>query len=283
MRQTEPSGLNIWNSPDIVSNFRHSRPSAALLEFARELASGGGAAADTGHRTGHAEPAETARAGGEVDRSGHSHTAHLRILDIGCGAGRNAVPLAQAGHSVTGVDIAGRMIDAAHEHAVEAGVASRCTFLTGRMDALPLSDPEFDLIVAHGVWNLAVSEETFRAAVTEATRLSRTGTALFVTTFSRNTLPPEAQPVAGTRFVFTDFNGSPQCFLREDELRDELAAAGFRVAPDRPVVERNRPAAWEQWREPGQSSPERGRRLNVAGPKRPVLYEGVWYRQAQRR
>ncbi len=258
MHQSEQNQQNIWNSPEIVASFRRSRPSASLLEFTEELASGA------------------------------EHTRRLRILDIGCGAGRNSVPLARAGHTVFGIDVARSMIEAAHEHAVEAGVSSRCTFRPGRMDALPLDEPGFDLIVAHGVWNLAESEETFRAAVAEAARLSRPGASLFVTTFSRNTLPPEAQPVAGTRFVFTDFNGSPQCFLREHELREELAEAGFSVAPDRPVVELNRPAAWEQRHTVGQSGPwrglntalpQRGRRVNVAGPKRPVIYEGVWYRE----
>ncbi len=258
MHPSERSQHSIWNSPEIVSSFRRSRPSTSLLEFTEELASAG------------------------------EHTTRLRILDIGCGAGRNSVPLARAGHTVFGIDVAQGMIEAAHEHAVEAGVVSRCTFRTGPMDALPLDEQRFDLIVAHGVWNLAESEEIFRAAVAEAARLSRPGTSLFVTTFSRNTLPPEAEPVAGTRFVFTDFNGSPQCFLREHELREELAEAGFSAAPDRPVVELNRPAAWEQGRNVGQSGPwrgmnttlpQKGRRLNVAGPKRPVLYEGVWYRE----
>ncbi len=249
MHQFEHDQQNIWNSPEIVSSFRRSRPSASLLEFSEELASAG------------------------------EQSSKLHVLDIGCGAGRNSVPLARAGHTVYGIDIAEAMIEAAREYAVEAGVSSRCTFATGQMDDLPLHERCFDLIVAHGVWNLAESEDSFRTAVAEAARLSRSGTALFVTTFSRNTLPPQAQPLAGTRFVFTDFNGSPQCFLREGELRDELASAGFAAASDRPVVELNRPAAWEQRRGAGPASPHRGRRLSVAGPKRPVLYEGVWYRR----
>jgi len=40
-----------------------------------------------------------------------------RVLDIGCGAGREAFGLARAGFHVTGIDLAPKMIEAAREHA----------------------------------------------------------------------------------------------------------------------------------------------------------------------
>lgn len=47
------------------------------------------------------------------------------ILEIGVGTGRVAVPLAQAGYEVTGVDRSKRMLDLAREKARTAGVADR--------------------------------------------------------------------------------------------------------------------------------------------------------------
>lgn len=44
------------------------------------------------------------------------------ILDLGCGTGGHAIPLAQAGHSVTGVDLSREMITIAEGKAVAAGV-----------------------------------------------------------------------------------------------------------------------------------------------------------------
>jgi SAM-dependent methyltransferase len=46
-----------------------------------------------------------------------------RLLDIGCGAGREAVGLAQEGFRVTALDVAPGMIEAARRHAADAGVA----------------------------------------------------------------------------------------------------------------------------------------------------------------
>lgn len=48
-----------------------------------------------------------------------------RALDLGCGAGRNAVYLARHGWQVTGVDLAGGALLAARRSAAEAGVDVR--------------------------------------------------------------------------------------------------------------------------------------------------------------
>lgn len=45
-----------------------------------------------------------------------------RALDLGCGQGRNAIWLAQQGHTVTGVDVSDVAIDHARRLAAEAGV-----------------------------------------------------------------------------------------------------------------------------------------------------------------
>ena len=109
------------------------------------------------------------------------------------------------------------------------------------MDAIPLAADSVDLVVAHGIWNLARSGDQFRAAVREAARVAKPGAALFVFTFSRHTLPDSATPVPGETFVFTQFSGEPQCFLTEHELVVELGAAGFSLEPAVPLTEHNRP------------------------------------------
>ena len=50
-----------------------------------------------------------------------------RAIDLGCGAGTNAIFLAGAGFEMTGVDISPRAIEMARERAAQEGV--RCTFL----------------------------------------------------------------------------------------------------------------------------------------------------------
>jgi len=50
-----------------------------------------------------------------------------RILEIGCGSGMETLPLLEAGHEVTAVDISGRMLDTVRHKAERAGVSERLT------------------------------------------------------------------------------------------------------------------------------------------------------------
>lgn len=176
----------------------------------------------------------------------------MRVLDIGCGAGRNAVPLAKAGMPVIGTDLSWPMLCAAAERG--AGVDLR--LVLAPMDALPVCSGSVDLVIAHGIWNLARSGLEFRRAIKEAARVGTAGAALFVFTFSRRTLPSSATPVPGESFVFTQFSGSPQVFLTQEQLLEELHAMGFEPDPELPLRELNVPP-------PGQ----------VRSGRTPVIYE----------
>lgn len=196
------------------------------------------------------------------------------MLDIGCGAGRNAVPLAALGWRVLGLDMSLPMLQAGAERfrqqssgperaqPVEGPAAARLQFARAPMDRLPVADRSCDFVVAHGIWNLAQSGMEFRRAVREAARAVTAGAMLFVFTFSRHTLPRDARPIEGESFVFTQFSGSPQCFLTEEELVGELATAGFVRDDAVPLHELNRPAP--------NSLPARGA---------PVIYEGTFRRE----
>ena len=66
-----------------------------------------------------------------------------RVLDLGCGAGRTTIPLAEMGLSVTGIDISQPMVDLARQQVELAGLDIDIQ----RMDAeqLDLADASFDV------------------------------------------------------------------------------------------------------------------------------------------
>ena len=72
----------------------------------------------------------------------------LRALDLGCGDGTTAIPLARLGADVTGIDIAANLVKAGNRRAAEAGL-DRVKFYEG--DACKLEgvgDGSFDLTLS---------------------------------------------------------------------------------------------------------------------------------------
>jgi len=75
-------------------------------------------------------------------------TPPLRVLDLGCGDGTTAVPLAHLGAEVVGIDIARNLVDAGNKRAAQAGL-HRLRFQGG--DACNLQDVgdhSFDLTLS---------------------------------------------------------------------------------------------------------------------------------------
>jgi ubiquinone/menaquinone biosynthesis C-methylase UbiE len=72
----------------------------------------------------------------------------LRVLDLGCGDGTTAVPLAQAGAEVVGIDIARNLVDAGNRRAAELGL-TRLKFQEGDACGLQgVADRSFDLTLS---------------------------------------------------------------------------------------------------------------------------------------
>jgi len=75
-------------------------------------------------------------------------TPPLRVLDLGCGDGTTALPLAQAGAEVTGIDIARNLVEAGNRRAAAAGL-TRLKFQEGdACDLEGVPDHSFDLTIS---------------------------------------------------------------------------------------------------------------------------------------
>lgn len=68
-----------------------------------------------------------------------------RVLDVACGTGNCAIPAAQAGGSVTGVDIAPNLVEQARKRAAAEHLEIR--FQEGDAEQLPVDDHQFDVVL----------------------------------------------------------------------------------------------------------------------------------------
>ncbi len=68
------------------------------------------------------------------------------VLDVACGTGNTAIPAAQAGGQVTGLDLTPELLDVARRRAAEAG--AHVTWLEGDAEDLPFDEASFDVVLS---------------------------------------------------------------------------------------------------------------------------------------
>jgi SAM-dependent methyltransferase len=105
------------------------------------------------------------------------------VLELGCGTGRIAVPLAAAGHDVTAVDIDPAMLERARRRADEAGAAARDRIEFVQADLLGLELPSagtfrLALIALNSLFLLASRSSQREAFATMARHLAPGGLAV---------------------------------------------------------------------------------------------------------
>jgi ubiquinone/menaquinone biosynthesis C-methylase UbiE len=94
------------------------------------------------------EIAALMRQSGEAVVTSLGITTPIRVLDLGCGDGTTAVPLARLGADVTGIDIAKNLVDAGNRRARQLGL-SRLNFQEGdASDLQGVADHSFDLTLS---------------------------------------------------------------------------------------------------------------------------------------
>ena len=110
-------------------------------------------------------------------------TSHLRVADIGCGAGTQSLLWAELGHSVFGLDVNAPLLEVAKRRAAERGLP--VDFRVGTATALPLEDSSIDVCLLP---ELLEHVADWESCLQEAARSLDAGGLLYVST--TNTLCP---------------------------------------------------------------------------------------------
>jgi ubiquinone/menaquinone biosynthesis C-methylase UbiE len=96
----------------------------------------------------------------------------LKVLDLGCGDGTTALPMAQLGADVTGIDIARNLVEAGNRRAEEAGLANLRFQQGDACDLQGVPDHSFDLTVS--IFGAMFAPKPFDVA-REMVRVTRPG------------------------------------------------------------------------------------------------------------
>lgn len=165
-----------------------------------------------------------------IDDTERHPLAGRSALDVGCGAGLLAEPLARLGASVTGVDAAPENVAAARDHAAGQGLA--IDYRSGELAALNL--PRFDLVTSMEVIEHVADPRAFVAAL--ADRLAPGGLMVLSTpnrtTASKLLLVEAAERLGQVPRGTHDWDK----FVTPDELTAMLEDAGLGVSDVRGLM-----------------------------------------------
>jgi len=144
----------------------------------------------------------------------------MRVLDVGCGGGRNAELLLRAGFDVHGVDVSEKEVERARRRAAEAAPhAPASQFRQGAIETLPYPDAHFDAVVCVAVLHFARDRAHFDAMVAELRRVVRPGGLLFARLATTIGVESLVRPLGGGRWRMGDGD--------ERFLVDEAALVGL--------------------------------------------------------
>ena len=149
----------------------------------------------------------------------------MRILDTGCGIGRNLVYLLREGYEVFGVDTNPQAIASVRELAAKlAPGRPPDSFRPERVEAMSFPDNFADVVISSAVLHFARDENHFRAMLNETWRVLKSGGIFFARLASSIGIERQIKNTSGRRFILPD--GSERFLVDEALLVDLTVTLG---------------------------------------------------------
>lgn len=149
----------------------------------------------------------------------------MRILDAGCGDGRNLVYFLKNGYDVYGIDSSRGAI--ARVQSLAARLAPELPadhFRLERVESTSFADASFDVVISNAVLHFAADEQEWRSMVTEMWRLLGPGGMLFARLASTVGIETKVSPLGGRWYHLPD--GSDRFLVDDRMLLDTTRALG---------------------------------------------------------
>lgn len=152
-------------------------------------------------------------------------TAQMRILDAGCGGGRNSEYLMRCGAEVFGVDADPRQVERVRAVAASAAPAlPAANFRVERLDALPFPDAHFGAVICSAVLHFSKDPAEFERSVREMWRVLEPGGVFFARLASTIGMQDRAAPLGNGWYHLPD--GSDRFLVSGDDLLGLTASLG---------------------------------------------------------
>ncbi len=148
-----------------------------------------------------------------------------RVLDAGCGSGRNSYYLLTQDVDVYGVDSNPQAVAGLRELAIELGRPSDSEhFRVEPLEALTFEADMFDVVICSAVLHFARDDQHFEAMLRELWRVLRPGGLFFARLASSIGMESQVRRISGRRFALPD--GSERYLVDEQQLLSLMATLG---------------------------------------------------------
>lgn len=148
----------------------------------------------------------------------------MRVLDAGCGGGRNLVYLLRSGFDVWGIDESEAAILRVRELAARlAPTLPRDRFRVGQIESLPYADGSMNAVISSAVLHFARGDEHWLAMVREMWRVLAPG-GVFFARLATTVGQPKLRSIGGRRYVMPD--GDARYLVDHEMLMDVTSALG---------------------------------------------------------
>jgi tellurite methyltransferase len=128
-----------------------------------------------------------------------------RVIDAGCGGGRNLLYLLRAGYDVYGTDADPQAI--AEVRTLASALAPHLPedrFRAEPVEAMSFPDAFVDVVISSAVLHFSRDEQQFNAIVSRMWRVLKPGGMLFARLASTIGIEDKVQPLGGRRFLLPD-------------------------------------------------------------------------------
>lgn len=153
----------------------------------------------------------------------HNLEPGMRILDAGCGHGRNSHYFLRTGYEVYGVDAQQEMIDYVHEYFLTTSL-ERSRFTHHPVEQIPHPDNFFDAVICNAVLHFSENVSHFNEMVDAMWRVLKPGGLFFARLCSDIGIEKRIQPLGDQRFLLPD--GSARFVVTEEMLFRKTQSLG---------------------------------------------------------
>lgn len=173
-----------WNDEKQVNEFFNEEPSEFLVEFFSKV----------------------------------ENPQSFKVLDIGCGGGRNAEMLVRMGFDVSACDLHESMVQATVERIAKLDKEAASKIIMADMSHLPYEDMVFDYIVSNGVFHNVKSLDELKSCVKEASRVLKNNGTIALNIFSSAVIDPTLTVMPGEEYTYITPQGLPMVLVPKDYL-----------------------------------------------------------------